>query len=72
MLLKKNKNINSNDFYVVRILATWSKNLNILYVTLADTRATALSQPSKSKIVNTLHYKWEENSLADSIFSEKY
>ena len=50
----------------MRILSTWSKNVNILYATVADTRAGNLSQTMKHKILNTLNNKWEETSLSES------
>jgi len=41
--------------------------MSILYATIADTRASNCSQSVKHKILNTLHTKWEDTSLTESI-----
>ena len=66
MCILQNKNLSNSEFNPVRILSSWSKNMSVLYATIADTRAPNFSQAVKHKILNTLHTKWEEASLSES------
>jgi len=51
----------NSDFAPVRVLCSWSKSVNITYVTLADTRAVQLTSHAKQKVLGTLISKIEEH-----------
>jgi len=50
----------NNEFTPIRVLCSWSRSLNVTYVTLADTRAVQLTSFAKQKVLGTLTSKIEE------------
>jgi len=55
------------DFHPLRVMCTWSKSLNVTYVTIADTRPVQMAPTLKQKVLTTLTSKIEENYATNNI-----
>jgi len=60
------------DFHPLRVMCTWSKSLNVTYVTLADTRPVPIAASLKHKILSTLTAKIEENYATNNSNSPSF
>jgi len=57
----------NKDFTPVKILCTWSKTMNVTYITMADSRTTEFAPSVKQKILSTLTNKIEESCGLNNI-----
>ena len=52
-----------NQFHIIRILSTWSKNASIFYVTIADIRRFKTQNISKiNKVIEVLSKNWKDEN----------
>ena len=53
-----------NQFFIVRILSTWSKNASIFYATVADVRAYKSENINKiNRIIDVLVKNWKDENV---------
>ena len=51
------------QFIPVKIQATWSRSMSVIYLTMADCTSVTASLPVLRKVCQTLSLKWEDKSL---------
>ncbi|EGR30141.1 myosin, putative, partial [Ichthyophthirius multifiliis] len=74
------KCMHNNDFYVVKIEASWSRTLSLTYLRIADCRTIQQNNIFKQKTINTLIQKYQDSYLnnidvpffGSNIFSNKH